>query len=170
MRKLLLGLLMVCVLAPMAYGADDSCTLREGETLALGKRCTIVSTFTNITAGATWERSIQINGRTARLVAVRLFSTACTNCDVVVADTTCTPTGFACTLPLTSGGAIVYQENAILARTIEGTAYTQYLWDTSFAPIVLTPTEVSGENRAYVRVLNGDGVARTVTVETTVEE
>ena len=51
---------------------------------------------------------------------------------------------------------VVFAEDAILAQTFYGVAYSQHLYYVPPAPLVVMPTTVSGERRAYVRVTNND--------------
>ena len=149
-------LLLLLILSPLAaLAADDTCQILPGETLALGKRCSTVSTLTNIATGTTVERSLHVNGSSSTIVGVLLSSTNCTDCDIVIADASCTVMAGACTVNNTAD-QVVFAEDAILAQTFYGVAYSQHLYYVPPAPLVVMPTTVSGERRAYVRVTNND--------------
>lgn len=153
--------LAILLLALPALGADDTCSsLRAPNSPgAEPKRCVSVSTFTNIATGTTVERSVSLGAETAKLHSILVSSTNCADLDITIADTSCTVVAGSCT-DNNTGTTLIYFNDALLARTLDGVAYTQFVYEAGEdeADIGVTPTldSTSNEYRVYVRLKNND--------------
>lgn len=116
-------------------------------------RMTQAGTFTNVGAGATMELSFKVDASSAILERVLFTSTTCTDCDVVVSETT-------------GAGALrlVMDNTTAGAETHNGVVYPTFLNAVEQGPVRITEDPTTGNRMVYVRVTNNDAVARTCIV------
>lgn len=156
MKRFFVSVALFIGLAGMAFGqADSSCSAWLAGESSEANRCVSVSTFTNIATTTTVERSVNIGAEGAKLVSIIVASTNCANCDVAIADTSCTIAAGTCSVANTAT-SLIYFNDALAAQTFYGTAYSQFLYVVSAIAVTPTFSSTTNERLIYVRITNND--------------